>query len=257
MTVLPPDINESDTDFTVVYTHPQRRQEAPARQRKARAQGSRSVRKIRFGLGAVRGLGERGARGGASRRGEGGPFRDLFDFASRVDAKRVNKGVFEALVQCGAFDSTLEARGVTRARAFASIDIALERSRAREPRSRGAGRRRSSACSTRRRQQARRRRRRAGDYVDVRAVGSPRDCSCARSRRSASTSPGTRSSATCKGERGRSRSSGRRRSRRCAAMDDWAQVTRRRAWSRATARGSSRTAAARSRSSISRTSPGA
>ena len=54
----------------------------------------------------------------------------MFDLAARVDAKRVNKAVFEALVQCGAFDSTFEERGVPRARAFASIDIALERSRA-------------------------------------------------------------------------------------------------------------------------------
>jgi DNA polymerase-3 subunit alpha len=59
-----------------------------------------------------------------------GPFRDLFDLGARVDAKRVNKAVFEALVQCGAFDSSLEERGVSRARAFASIDVALERSRA-------------------------------------------------------------------------------------------------------------------------------
>jgi len=42
----------------------------------------------------------------------------------------VNKGIFEALVQCGAFDAALAERGVTRARAFASIDVALERSRA-------------------------------------------------------------------------------------------------------------------------------
>src|SRR5690606_2172685 len=59
----------------------------------------------------------------------GGPFQDLFDFATRVDAKRLNKGVLEALVQCGAFDSMLEPRGITRARAFAAIDRALERSR--------------------------------------------------------------------------------------------------------------------------------
>src|SRR5262249_45394314 len=62
----------------------------------------------------------------------------LFDLAARVDAKRVNKAVFEALVQCGAFDSSLEERGVSRARAFASIDIALERSRA-ASRDRAAG----------------------------------------------------------------------------------------------------------------------
>src|SRR5262249_2729113 len=52
-----------------------------------------------------------------------------FDFATRVDAKRLNKGVLEALVQCGAFDSLLEPIGVSRARAYAGVDRALERSR--------------------------------------------------------------------------------------------------------------------------------
>ena len=84
---------------------------------------------IRFGLGAVRGLGGAALDAIFEARRDG-PFRDVFDLAARVDAKRVNKGVFEALVQCGAFDSTLEERGVRRARAFASIDVALERSRA-------------------------------------------------------------------------------------------------------------------------------
>jgi DNA polymerase-3 subunit alpha len=46
-----------------------------------------------------------------------------------LDAKRLNKGVLEALVQCGAFDSALEPMGITRARAYAAIDRALERSR--------------------------------------------------------------------------------------------------------------------------------
>jgi DNA polymerase-3 subunit alpha len=46
-----------------------------------------------------------------------------------VDAKRLNKGVLEALVQCGAFDSQLEGIGISRARAFAAVDGALERSR--------------------------------------------------------------------------------------------------------------------------------
>jgi DNA polymerase III subunit alpha len=125
VTVLPPDVNESDTDFKVVYTHPQ---------------GGRPVRRadrirdplgpqIRFGLGAVRGLGGAALEAVFEARRDG-PFRDLFDLAARIDAKRVNKGVFEALVQCGAFDSTLASRGVSRARAFASIDVALERSRA-------------------------------------------------------------------------------------------------------------------------------
>jgi DNA polymerase-3 subunit alpha len=77
----------------------------------------------------VRGVGESALETMVDARKSGGPFQDLFDFATRVDAKRLNKGVLEALVQCGAFDSVLEPRGVTRARAFAAIDRALERSR--------------------------------------------------------------------------------------------------------------------------------
>ena len=125
VTVLPPDVNESDTDFKVVYTHPD-----GGRPMK-RAEKVRDVLgpQIRFGLGAVRGLGGAALEAVFEARNDGGPFRDLFDLAARIDAKRVNKAVFEALVQCGAFDSTLGG-GVTRARAFASIDIALERSRA-------------------------------------------------------------------------------------------------------------------------------
>ncbi len=55
------------------------------------------------------------------------PFIDLFDLASRVDLRRVNKSVVEALVQCGAFDSLHEPSTVTRARAFTAIDMAIER----------------------------------------------------------------------------------------------------------------------------------
>jgi DNA polymerase III subunit alpha len=125
VTVLPPDVNESDTDFKVVYTHPGGGR--PLR-RSDRVQDPLGPQ-IRFGLGAVRGLGGAALEAVFEARRDGA-FRDLFDLAARVDAKRVNKAVFEALVQCGAFDSTLAERGVTRARAFASIDVALERSRA-------------------------------------------------------------------------------------------------------------------------------
>jgi DNA polymerase III subunit alpha len=129
VTVLPPDVNESDIDFKVVYTHPAGDKKTPRGARSAVAR-DRTGPQIRFGLGAVRGLGGAALEALLEARREGGPFVDLFDFASRVDAKRVNKGVFEALVQCGAFDTTLVKRGVTRADAFASIEIALERSRA-------------------------------------------------------------------------------------------------------------------------------
>jgi DNA polymerase-3 subunit alpha len=123
--VLPPDINASETDFTVVYGSP-RGDGATRGTGKLR---DRFTPQIRFGLGAVRGVGEAALETVFEARTAGGPFRELFDFASRVDAKRLNKGVLEALVQCGAFDTTLDPTGITRARAYAAIDRALERSR--------------------------------------------------------------------------------------------------------------------------------
>jgi len=125
ITVLPPDINESDTDFKVVYTHPGKNRRAAKGEKVKDACGPQ----VRFGLGAVRGLGGAALETLFEARAAGGPFGDLFDFASRVDAKKINRSVLEALVQCGAFDSTLGAQGVSRARAYASIDVALERSR--------------------------------------------------------------------------------------------------------------------------------
>ncbi|MCA9599582.1 MAG: DNA polymerase III subunit alpha [Myxococcales bacterium] len=125
VSVLPPDINASSLDFTVVYAHPDGR--GPARgPGKLR---DRSGPQIRFGLGAVRGVGEAALESVFEARDAGGPFGDLFDFAGRVDAKRLNKGVFEALVQCGAFDSALTPIGISRARAYAAVDRALERAR--------------------------------------------------------------------------------------------------------------------------------
>ncbi|WP_394839588.1 DNA polymerase III subunit alpha [Pendulispora rubella] len=126
VTVLPPDVNESDTDFKVVYTHPE------GNKKLSRADKVRDPLgpQIRFGLGAVRGLGGAALETLFEARTAGGPFADLFDFGSRVDAKKINRSVLEALVQCGAFDGTLKGFGISRARAFASIDIALERSRA-------------------------------------------------------------------------------------------------------------------------------
>jgi DNA polymerase-3 subunit alpha len=62
-------------------------------------------------------------------RTEGGSFRDLFDLSQRVDARKLNKGMLEALVQAGALDSTAAGSGVSRAQIFAAIDRALERSR--------------------------------------------------------------------------------------------------------------------------------
>ncbi len=123
--VLPPDINASETDFSVVYANPR----GDGSLRSAGRLRDRHGPQVRFGLGAVRGVGEAALETMFESRKASGPFRDLFDFATRVDAKRLNKGVLEALVQCGAFDSVLEPMGVTRSRAYAAIDRALERSR--------------------------------------------------------------------------------------------------------------------------------
>jgi DNA polymerase-3 subunit alpha len=76
--VLPPDVNESMTDFAVVGG------------------------KIRFGLNAVKGVGEQACRLIVSAREEGGPFESIWDFAERVDPSVSNKRVLEALVKCGA-----------------------------------------------------------------------------------------------------------------------------------------------------------
>jgi DNA polymerase III subunit alpha len=76
--VLPPDVNESQVDFAVVEG------------------------KIRFGLNAVKGVGEGAARALITARTEGGPFESIWDFAERVDPMVSNKRVLEALVKCGA-----------------------------------------------------------------------------------------------------------------------------------------------------------
>ncbi len=76
--VLPPDVNESQVDFAVVEG------------------------KIRFGLNAVKGVGEGAARSLIAAREEGGAFTSIWDFAERVDPSVSNKRVLEALVKCGA-----------------------------------------------------------------------------------------------------------------------------------------------------------
>jgi DNA polymerase III subunit alpha len=124
ITVLPPDVNESDMDFKVVYSHPAGDKPLSRKMRVKDKCGPQ----IRFGLAAVRGAGEGALETLFDARNSGGGFKDIFDFGARVDAKKINKGILEALVQCGAFDTTLPSE-VSRARTFASIEVALERSR--------------------------------------------------------------------------------------------------------------------------------
>jgi len=79
--ILPPDVNESLENFTVV--------------------GDR----IRFGLAAVKNVGEGAVEAIITARRQGGPFLSLDDFCQRVDLRQVNKRVIESLIMCGAFDS--------------------------------------------------------------------------------------------------------------------------------------------------------
>ncbi|HZT16300.1 MAG TPA: DNA polymerase III subunit alpha [Gaiellaceae bacterium] len=83
--VLPPDVNESQVDFAVVDG------------------------KIRFGLNAVKGVGEGAARAIIAARTEGGPFESIWDFTERVDPQVANKRVVEALVKCGALPGSRKA----------------------------------------------------------------------------------------------------------------------------------------------------
>ncbi len=188
--ILPPEINESRTDFTVVYAVPNG---APHKRKKGSKVNDALDPKIRFGLGAIRGVGDSALQAILEVRDAGGPFADLFDFAQRIDPKRVNKGVFEALVQSGAFEASLQARGITRARAFAAIDRALERSKQAASKDRTSPT--SSASSPRARPPPRQR---PAASKSTRPW-SPGICArtwCGRSSRWGSTSPATRSTAT-------------------------------------------------------------
>ncbi|MAK92749.1 MAG: DNA polymerase III subunit alpha [Oceanospirillaceae bacterium] len=78
---------------------------------------------IVYGLGAVKGVGE-GPIDAIEAGRKDGPYRDLFDFCQRVDGKKINKRVLEALVRCGAFDR-LE-RSAPRAVLMASIEDAMK-----------------------------------------------------------------------------------------------------------------------------------
>jgi DNA polymerase-3 subunit alpha len=105
--VLPPDVNESLKDFGAF---------PPAPDAKKGVKGS-----VRFGLGAVRGVGESAVQAILDARESGGAFKHLVDFASRVDARRINKKVVEALVKSGAFDF----EGAPRWQLFAGIESAF------------------------------------------------------------------------------------------------------------------------------------
>ncbi|MEO6462836.1 MAG: DNA polymerase III subunit alpha, partial [Candidatus Eisenbacteria bacterium] len=89
---------------------------------------------LRFGLGAVKNVGENAVRAIEAARADGGPFADLFDFAARVAPRGLNRRMLESLVQAGACDEF----DPDRARLFAAVPLALEwGARRQDERSRG------------------------------------------------------------------------------------------------------------------------
>jgi len=96
--VEPPDVNVSAVRFSVVGDT------------------------VRFGLAAIKNVGEAAMESILRTRAEAGPFASLEDFCARVDLRLVNRRVLESLIKAGAFDSL----GLTRAHLLATADAALE-----------------------------------------------------------------------------------------------------------------------------------
>lgn len=95
--ILPPDINASSANFSV------------------------DGEAIRFGLAAVRNVGEAAIQDIITAREQNGAFKSLFDFCMRVDMSKVNKRVIESLIKCGAFDSS----GAKRSQLLAVLDAVV------------------------------------------------------------------------------------------------------------------------------------
>jgi len=102
--VLPPDVNEGQVTF-------------------APAVGGQAKAAIRFGLAAIKGVGEVAVQTILKARAAGGRFGSLAELCERVDTRTVNRKVLEALIRAGACDCF----GQTRATLFAAIDRTLAR----------------------------------------------------------------------------------------------------------------------------------
>jgi len=104
--VLAPDINESGVDFTPLY--------------KGHGQDKKGV--IRFGLAAVKGVGEKAVEQIIAARERTGRFQSLFHFCENADLRAANKQVIEALIKAGAFDRL----GGNRAQMTAGLEKAMQ-----------------------------------------------------------------------------------------------------------------------------------
>ena len=108
LTILPPDVNESQFRFTP--------------EGEPRSKTGKQVSQIRYGLGGVKGAGQGAIEAIIAARLDGGKFKDLFDFCKRVDRKQINRRTIESLIRAGAMDCF----GVDRAILLASVAFAME-----------------------------------------------------------------------------------------------------------------------------------
>ncbi len=105
--VLPPDINQSGVDFTPLYVEDGEDEKKGV---------------IRFGLAAVKGVGEKAVEQIIVAREKVGRFQSLFHFCENVDLRLANKQVLEALIKAGAFDGL----GGNRAQMMAGLEKSME-----------------------------------------------------------------------------------------------------------------------------------
>ncbi len=134
--LLPPNVNISDVEFTVVEEMEEAQSLEPKTKGKkkaapgADASGSqpstlnpqRSFRKIAFGMGAIRGVGDAPVRAIMEERQKNGPYRNIFDLCERIDPKVLQKGSLEMLIKAGALDCF----GANRAQHLAAVDRATQ-----------------------------------------------------------------------------------------------------------------------------------
>jgi len=126
--LLPPDINRSEVEFSVEAEPPP----LPSAAGGGGQGGGKPA--IRYALAAVKGVGAQAMSDLVAERRANGPYKDLFDFARRLDTKSFNRRQFENLVKAGAFESL----NPNRAQSFAAADLLLRQaSRAAEERQDG------------------------------------------------------------------------------------------------------------------------
>jgi len=110
--VLPPDVNFSEKDFTPL--------QVTSEGGKRKAKHTEGV--IRFGLCAIRGVGEKAVEAIIANRKGKGPFTGIYEFCERVDLRQVTRSTLEAILKCGAFSSTK----ANRAQLLQVLDRAVE-----------------------------------------------------------------------------------------------------------------------------------